>query len=80
MVNETRAMYGESFGIQAVPAFMTTIGTLALVTSGALAIAFGEKTNPVRMSTPSRVTSSCTAFFAMSPPGRLESRLMSSTV
>jgi len=58
---------------------MITIGTLPWVTSGALAMALGEKMKPVSRSTFSRVISSCTAFLAMSPPGRLESRLMIST-
>ena len=78
MLNDVRTMYGERLVIHAVPAFMMIIGTLACVTSGALAIALGENTKPASRSTLSRVISSCTSVFATAPPGFLESRLMSS--
>jgi len=51
---------------------MMIIGTLPWVASGALAMALGENTNPASMSTFSRVISSCTAVFAISPPGLSE--------
>jgi hypothetical protein len=78
MVIETRARWGERLGIQAVAAFRIRVGTLACSIKGALAMMLGENTKPVRRSTFSRTINSCTAVLATSPPGPLESRLISS--
>ena len=61
-----------------VAAFMITIGFFASAEIGATASAFGVRPNPARMSTLSRVTSSCARRLAMSGAGPVVSRVMSS--
>ncbi len=75
-MNDVRAMYGDSVVIIAVPAFMMTNGTFASVASGAIAIAFGVHTTPVRSCTLSRTISSCARRFAVSGLMPVSSRLM----
>jgi hypothetical protein len=60
----------------AVAAFMITVGIFASVASGATASAFGVKTKPVRICTPSRVISSCASRLATSGLGPVLSRRM----
>jgi len=55
-------------------------GTLACVTTGAIAMADGENTMPRSRSTLSRVMSSVATVLAFAPDGGPSSRLMSSTV
>jgi hypothetical protein len=62
--------------IQAVPALTTIIGTFASVTTGALAIASGEKMKPISRLTWSCVISSVTSVLAPAPVGGPESRLI----
>ena len=52
-----------------VAAFMITISFLASVATGATASAFGVSPKPTRMSTLSRVTSSCARRLATSGDG-----------
>ena len=49
-----------------VAAFMTTMNFLACSDTSAAAMALGVSTKPARMSTPSRVTSSCASRLATS--------------
>jgi hypothetical protein len=59
-------MYGERVVITDVAAFMITIGFFASAEMGATASAFGVSPKPARMSTLSRVRSSCAWRLAMS--------------
>ncbi|MEH2592809.1 hypothetical protein V1273_006648 [Bradyrhizobium sp. AZCC 1721] len=59
------------------PAFRITASFFPALTSGALAIALGESYEPVRISTLSWVSSSCTATRALAPARSLASRLIS---
>ena len=61
-----------------VAAFMITIGFFASAETGATASAFGVSPNPARMSTLSRVTSSCASRLAMSGAAPVVSRMISS--
>ena len=72
-VCETRTMYGERVVMTDVAAFMITIGFFASAAIGATASAFGVSPKPARMSTLSRVMSSCARRLAMSgaAPGRV---------
>ena len=72
-------MYGDLVVITEVAAFMITIGFFASVDTGATASAFGVSPKPARMSTLSRVTSSCASRLAMSGDGPVVSLTMSST-
>ena len=68
-VIDTRTMYGERVVMIDVAAFMMTIAFLASVAMGATANAFGVSPKPTRMSTLSRVTSSCARRLATSCEG-----------
>ena len=78
IVIDTRAMYGERVVIAEVAALLMIIGTLASVTTGATAIAFGVNPNPARNCTLSRVINSCAKRFATSGAGPPVSRVISS--
>src|SRR5471030_2574512 len=80
MLNDSRAIYGDRFVIQAVPALAMIIGTLAWVTTGASAMADGENTKPASILTLSLVINSVAAVLAAAPVGGPSSRLTSSTV
>ena len=71
-------MYGDRVVITDVAAFMITIGFLASVATGATAIAFGVRPKPARMSTLSRVTTSCASRLATSGAAPVVSFWMSS--
>ena len=60
--------------IQAVPALEMISGTLAWVSTGAIAIADGENTTPAMMLTLSRVISSVATVLALAPEGGPSSR------
>ncbi len=66
--------------IQAVPALAMIIGILAWVSTGAMAIADGENTKPVRICTLSLVISSVATVLACAPVGGPSSRLTISTL
>ncbi len=68
-VIDTRTIYGERVVMIEVAAFMITIAFFASVAIGATASAFGVKPKPTRMSTFSRVTSSCARRLATSGEG-----------
>ena len=71
-------MYGERVVMTEVAAFMITIGFLASVATGATAMALGVRPNPARMSTLSRVTTSCARRLATSGAAPVVSLTMSS--
>src|SRR5437773_12113906 len=58
-VIDARTIYGDLVVMIEVAAFMITIAFLASVATGATASAFGVSPKPTRMSTLSRVMSSC---------------------
>ena len=78
-VCDTRTTYGERVVITDVAAFMITIGFFASVAIGVTASALGVSPKPARISTLSRVTSSCARRLAMSGAAPVVSRVMIST-
>src|SRR5262245_15266473 len=77
-VNDTRTMYGDLVVMIDVAAFITIIGTLASVATGATASALGVSANPARNCTLSRVTSSWASRLARSGAGPVVSLMTSS--
>ncbi len=61
-----RTEYGDLVVMMDVAAFMITMNFFAWSDTSEAARAFGVRTKPARMSTPSRTTSSCASRFATS--------------
>ena len=80
MVTEVRTRYGDFVVMIEVAAFITTMSFFASADTSAAASALGVRTNPARMSTWSRTTSSCARRLATSGAAPPVSRRMNSTL